>query len=129
MVARKPEVKLRSELALRQITFAAEALDTAFVEDERRGCPQDVVAVEERAGFLDVGAERDEVLRNVRGDRGIVIRFGFQPNACASSRSSAEVHQQRLIFGFSARQRLVHVLHPLDCHIVSRVGIGDARRK
>jgi hypothetical protein len=48
----------------------------------------------EVSGMLfDVGFERYEVFVDEGGCFFVVVRFGFQPNACASGGSGAEIYQ------------------------------------
>ena len=68
--------------------------------------------------FFDVGCERDEVLVDERGGLVVVVRFGFQPSASASSGSSAEVDQQWLLACFSFGERGVGVFDPVYFHDV-----------
>jgi hypothetical protein len=44
--------------------------------------------------FFDVCFEWDEVFVDERSGLVVVVRFGFQPSAAASSGSSAEINQQ-----------------------------------
>lgn len=72
-VAREAKRELRGEFRLAQITFVAEAFDAALVEDQGGRCPEDVEAMELRAGFLDVGGDGDEVFSDERGELRVVI--------------------------------------------------------
>ena len=116
VVARQTKHQLRGEFLLGQIAFAAEALHAALVEDQRRRCPERVEAVEERAGILDVRGDWNEVLIDERGELGVGVRFGLQPNATASSGSSAEIEEYRFVLGLCARLCAVKVFDPFHCH-------------
>jgi hypothetical protein len=72
-VAPETERELRGEFRLGQITFVAEAFGAALVEEEGGGCPEDIEAMELRAGFLDVGGDGDEVVGNEGRELRIVI--------------------------------------------------------
>jgi hypothetical protein len=47
--------------------------------------------------FLDVRCDRKEILIDEGRDFIVGVGFGLQPNARTSTRSSAEVEQQRLL--------------------------------
>jgi len=69
--------------------------------------------------FLDVRCDRKEFLINEGRDFIVGIGFGLQPNACASSRSSAEVKQQGLLFGLCLSECCIYVFVPLNSHFQS----------
>jgi hypothetical protein len=63
-----------------------------------------------------MGLHGNEILVDeLRGD-GIVVGFGIQPSTGTSSRRSAEVEQNRLVFLFRKEQRLIDVLAPIHGH-------------
>src|SRR5262249_11303603 len=66
--------------------------------------------------LLDVDPDREEVLGNGAGHVFVGIDLGFQPSASASGRGGAEIHEDRLLFGFRLRQSLVRVARPLNGH-------------
>jgi len=66
--------------------------------------------------FLDVRLDRKEILVDEGRDFIIGIGFGLQPNACASSRSSAEVKQQGLLVSLCLSECRVYVFVPLHSH-------------
>jgi hypothetical protein len=51
--------------------------------------------------FFDLRLEKDKIFVDERRGRIVPIGFGFQPNACDSSGSRAEIDQQRFIARFS----------------------------
>ncbi|PYS23939.1 MAG: hypothetical protein DMF72_07295 [Acidobacteria bacterium] len=59
--------------------------------------------------FFDVGFERDEILVNEIRDFPVRVRLSFQLSTCASGRGSGEIDQQRFVFGFRLRERLVGI--------------------
>jgi hypothetical protein len=69
--------------------------------------------------FLDMGFDRKESLIDKGRDFSIRIGFGLQPNACASSRSSAEVEQQGLHVSLSLNECRINVFVPLNSHFQS----------
>jgi len=69
--------------------------------------------------FLDVRFNRKESLIDERRDFIVGIRFGLQPNACASSRSSAEVEQQGLLVSLCLSECRIYVFVPLNSHFQS----------
>ena len=69
--------------------------------------------------FLDVRFYRKEILIDEARDFNIGIGFGFQPNACASSRSSTEVEQQRLLVSLCLSECGINVFVPLNSHFHS----------
>jgi hypothetical protein len=66
--------------------------------------------------FLDVCFDRKESLIDEGRDFRIGIGFGLQPNARASSWSSAEVEQQRLLFSLRLSECRINILVPLNSH-------------
>ena len=66
--------------------------------------------------FLDVRFDRKEILIDEGRDFIIGIGFGLQPNACASSRGSAEVEQQRLLVSLCLSECRIYLFVPLNSH-------------
>jgi hypothetical protein len=66
--------------------------------------------------FFDVDFDRNEILLDKRRELGISIRLGFQPSTSASSRSSAEINQNRFMFSLGFAQRCINVLIPIHSH-------------
>ena len=69
--------------------------------------------------FLDVCFYRQEILIDEGRDFIVGIGFGLQPNACASSRSRAEVEQQGLLVSFCLGKCRINVFVPLNSHFQS----------
>ena len=69
--------------------------------------------------FLDVRFYRKESLIDERRDFIVGIGFGLQPNARASSWSSAEVEQQGLLVSLCLSQYRINVFVPLNSHFQS----------
>jgi hypothetical protein len=67
--------------------------------------------------FLDVRFDRKEILIDEGRDFIVGIRFGLQPNACSSSRSSAEVDQQGLLVSLCLSKCRINVFVPLNSHL------------
>ena len=59
--------------------------------------------------FFDVSFERDEVLVNEIRDFLIRVRLSLQLSTCASGRRGGKIDQQRFVFGFRLRERLVGI--------------------
>jgi hypothetical protein len=73
--------------------------------------------------FLYVGFDRKEILIDEGRDFNIGIGFGLQPNARASSRSSAEVEQQGLLVSLCLSECRINVFVPLNSHFQSLLEI------
>jgi hypothetical protein len=73
--------------------------------------------VEHGTLLFDVGLVGNEVLLDERGDLRVLVRFGFQPNASASSRRSGEVREDGFLAAARFAKRLVDVFPPFDAHI------------
>jgi len=69
--------------------------------------------------FLDVRFDRNEILIDEGRDFIVGIGFGLQPNARASSRSSAEVEQQGLLVSLCLSECSINILVPLNSHFQS----------
>ena len=69
--------------------------------------------------FLDVRFNRKESLIDEVRDFIVGIGFGLQPNARASSRSSAEVEQQGLLVSLCLSECSINVFVPLNSHFQS----------
>ena len=59
--------------------------------------------------FFDVSFERNKILVDEVGDFLIRVRLSFQLSTCASGRRGGEIDQQRFVFGFRLRERLVGI--------------------
>jgi len=59
--------------------------------------------------LLDVSGERDEVLVDKPGSLIVLIRFGFQPNAAASTWGGAEIDQHGFFAGLRFRESSICV--------------------
>ena len=66
--------------------------------------------------FLDVGFDRKESLIDEGRDFIVGVGFGLQPNARASSRSSAEVEQQRLLVSLCLSECRINIFVTLNSH-------------
>jgi hypothetical protein len=69
--------------------------------------------------FLDVRFYGNEIFIDEGRDFIVGIRFGFQPNARASNRSSAEVEQQGLVVSLCFSECRINVFVPLHSHFQS----------
>jgi hypothetical protein len=69
--------------------------------------------------FLNVRFDRNEILIDEARNFIVGIRFGLQPNARPSSRSSAEVEQQGLLVSLCLSECHVDVFVPLNSHFQS----------
>ena len=69
--------------------------------------------------FLDVRFDGKEILIDKGRDFIVSIRFGFQPNAGTSSRSSAEVDQQGLLVSLCLSECRINVFVKLNSHFQS----------
>lgn len=72
--------------------------------------------MEQSPVLLNVHREGDEVFVDKPSYFGVVIRFGFQPNAAASHGGGAKVEQCRLLRESRFREGLINVLLPLYRH-------------
>jgi hypothetical protein len=75
-----------------------------------------------RGMFLDVRGEVYEVVVDEGRSFVVAIRFGFQPNAAASSGRGAEVNEHRLLTGFCFGQGSVCIFHPVYFHVLLSFG-------
>jgi hypothetical protein len=66
--------------------------------------------------FLDVRFDGKKILIDEGRDFIVGIGFGLQPNARASSRSSAEVEQQGLLVSLCLSECHIYVFVPLNSH-------------
>ena len=73
--------------------------------------------------FFDVCFDRKEILIDEGRDFIVGIGFGLQPNAGASSRSRAEVEQQRLLVSLCFSECCINVFVPLNSHFQSLLQI------
>ena len=78
--------------------------------------------------FLDVRCDRKEILIDEGRDFIVGIGFGFQPNACASSRSGAEVEQQGPLVSLCLSECRINVFVPLNSHFQSLLKIKSNLR-
>jgi hypothetical protein len=62
--------------------------------------------------FLDVDCNGDEFLIDKGSELRVSVRFGFQPSACPSSRSSAEVNQHGLVLCLGLVERSIYIFVP-----------------
>jgi hypothetical protein len=69
--------------------------------------------------LLDVGLDRKEILIDEGRNFIVGVGFGLQPNARASSRSSAEVEQQGLLVSLCLSECRIGVFVPLNSHFQS----------
>jgi hypothetical protein len=69
--------------------------------------------------FLDVRFDRKKILIDEGRDFIVGIGFGLQPNARASSRSSAEVEQQGLFVSLCLSECSINIFIPLNSHFQS----------
>jgi len=69
--------------------------------------------------FLDVRFYWKEILIDEGRDIIVGVGFGLQPNACASSWSSAEVEQQGLFVGLCLSECGINIFVPLNSHFQS----------
>src|SRR5690349_19716576 len=92
------ERQLRCKFFSRQVSLNAIPLLAGAIEKHYAWRPQHVKAMEICRRFFDVEGYGKKILVDEICDLVIGIRFGLQPNACASSRGSAEVKQHRLAF-------------------------------
>ena len=77
---------------------------------------------------LYVGFDRKEILIDEGRDFNIGIGFGLQPNARASSRSSAEVEQQGLLVSLCLSECHIDVFVPLNSHFQNLLKIKSNLR-
>ena len=75
--------------------------------------------MEIRGTFFDMSGEVYEVVVDERRGFVVVVRFGFQPSACASSRSGAEVDEQWFLVRFRFAECSVCVFEPVNFHFFS----------
>jgi hypothetical protein len=72
--------------------------------------------------FLDVRFDRKEAFIDEGRDFIVGIGFGLQPNARASSGSSAEVEQQGLLVGLCLSECRISIFIPLNSHFRASSG-------
>jgi hypothetical protein len=66
--------------------------------------------------FLDVDFDRHKVLVDEGCELRVSVRFGFQPSACPSGWSGAEVNQHGLVLCLRLAERIVYVFVPRNRH-------------
>lgn len=86
-------LQLGSELFSRKVSLNTKTLNSGAIKEQDSGRPQHVEAMEVRWRLFNVDGNGQEILINRTGQLLVSIRFGFQPNACASSRGSAKIQQ------------------------------------
>jgi hypothetical protein len=69
--------------------------------------------------LLDVGLDRKEILIDEGRDFIVGLGFGLQPNASASSRSSAEVEHQGPLVSLCLSECRINIFVPLNSHFRS----------
>lgn len=117
--ARQTHLQVRAKLVDRKITLDAIAFLSVWIEYEHGWRPERVEPVEVSGMFLDVCFKWHEVVVDEGSGFVVVVGFGFQPRARASSRSSAEIDQQRFLVCLRLRERRVGVFHPVNFHVRS----------
>ena len=108
--------ELRREIIFREVSFDSEALFPVLVENYDGWGPHGLKAPKPGRIFLDVNSDWDEVLFDKRGQLCITVRLGFQPSACPSGGSGAEIDQNRLVLRFGFAQSAINVFDPMNCH-------------
>ena len=78
--------------------------------------------------FLDVRFDRKESLIDEGRDFIVGIGFGLQPNACASTRSGAEVEQQGFLSSLCLSECRVYVFVPSNCHFRTSFRLNQSMR-
>ena len=110
--ARKPQQQLCCKFVFGQIPLDAVPLFAVFVQHQGSWRPDGVKAVEPGRVFLDVDCNGDKFLIDKGSELRVSVRFGFQPSACPSRWSCAEVNQHGLVFCLGLAERSVYVLVP-----------------
>ena len=105
------------EILIRQIAFESHTLLTIRIEQEHSRRPDRGKAVEPGRVLLDVSFDGKEVLVNELGRLLIGIRLGIQPSTSSSSRSRAEIEQDRTGLLLRRGQALIDVLTPIHAHV------------
>jgi hypothetical protein len=113
---REAHFELRLELVLRQIAFNAMAFGAVRIQDQYRGGPGRIEAMEPRGVFPDVSFDGEKIRADGGGDALIGVRLGFQPSAGPSSRSRAEIEQYRPAGLLRLAQSGIDIPAPLNCH-------------
>jgi hypothetical protein len=67
--------------------------------------------------FFDVNTDRNKFLVDEGCELRVSVRFGFQPSACPSSWSSAEVNQHWLVLCFGLAECSVYIFVPRNRHL------------
>jgi hypothetical protein len=110
--AGKAELEERFEIVPGQIALESPALLAAAVHHHDGRRPDGCKAFEVCRIFLDVNAERNEVLFDERRQTGVVIRLVLESLTRTSRRSGAEIDQQRFLLFLCLLQRLIGVFDP-----------------
>jgi hypothetical protein len=67
--------------------------------------------------FLDVDGEWNESLVDIGRELWVGVRFGFQPSACPSRWSGAEIYQHGLVLCLRLAECSVYIFVPRYCHL------------
>jgi len=114
--ARQSHQELCREIIFRQVSLDPEALLPVLIQYQNGWRPHRLEARKASRIFLDVNSDWDEVLFDKCCHLCITVRLGFQPSACPSGGSGAEVHQNRFVFRFGFAQPTINVFDPVNCH-------------
>lgn len=114
--AAQGQFQLRRKLLSRQIALDAIAFFAGAVEKHDARRPERLKTMKIRRRFFDVDGYRKKILVDEVCQLFIAIRFGFQPNACPSGRSGAEIKQHGFIPAFGLCQRSIGIFDPLHGH-------------
>jgi hypothetical protein len=105
------------EILIRQIAFESHTFLTIRIEQEHSRRPDRGKAMEPGRVLLDVSLDWKEVFVNELGRLLIGIRLGIQPSTSSSSRSRAEIEQDRTGLLLRRSQALIDVLTPIHAHV------------
>jgi hypothetical protein len=93
--ATKPISQSGVEIAIGQIAFQSRSLLALTIEQKHGRRPDRTEAVEPCRVFFNVSFYRKEIFGDELGSVLIFIGLGIQPSTGSSSRSRAEIHQDR----------------------------------
>ena len=113
---RQAHFELRLEFILGQIALDPMPFRALRIKHQNRRGPGRVEAVEPRRMFLDVRLDREKIRVDEACDALIRVRLGLQPSASPSSRSRAEIEQDRPAGLLGFFQGGIDVLAPLNRH-------------
>lgn len=102
------------KLVFRQIPLNSHPLVSFRIEHKDAGRPGRIEAMEPCGMLLDVCFDRKEIRIDEVRHSLIRVRLGFQPSACPSSRSGAEINQNRPARLLCLGQRGIDVITPVD---------------